>query len=75
MAMPSKYIHLIRAMHPGDVIYLIATGTHFDRTITSSCYRARIKVRTKNVVAVETDRVTACHLLRIERLSPAEKEI
>lgn len=64
---PTKYIHLIRAMRPGDIVYLIAHTPRFDRQVSASCYREGIKVTTTNVVAVNTDRVTACHLLRIER--------
>lgn len=66
---PNRYIHLIRAMLPGDIIYLIAHTPRFDRQVSGSCWREGIKVSTTNVVAVNIDRVTACHLLRIERIS------
>lgn len=67
---PSKYVHLLRAMRAGDVLYLVATAPRFDRHISGTVFKLGGKCETANFVAVLNDAATAHHILKITMLQP-----
>ena len=70
-----KYIHLLRAMRAGDVLYLAEdrmTG-RLDMAIASSVRRARGKIETTCFVAVNVEPTNAHRVVRVTCLKPLRK--
>ena len=59
------YIHLLRAMRAGDVLYLPENSERLDRAIVSSVSRDGGKVETACFVATNLDPIYAHRVVRI----------
>lgn len=64
------YIHLLRAMRPGDVIYLPEHEPLLDVAIVASVARECGKVETARFVATNLDPARAHRVVRITCLEP-----
>lgn len=72
---PSKYIHLLRAMRPGDVIYLPESLPRLDRALAASIYREGGKAETACLLASNLDPACSHRIVRITMIAPlARKE-
>jgi hypothetical protein len=67
---PSKYLHLLKAMRAGDVLYLPATAPRFDRQISGAVYLHDGSASTKNFIAVLGDAAKAHRIVRITMHKP-----
>ena len=68
-----KYRHLLRAMRPGDVIYLASTAPRMDRHITGAVYRGKGVAHTANFIAVLLDPSKAHRVVRVEMIKAMEE--
>lgn len=66
--MKSRYIHLLRAMERGDVLYLPERTRRLDRQIVAAVGREAGKCQTANFVAIQTDPETAHRVVRVTML-------
>ncbi len=64
------YLHVLRAMRPGDILYLASKHENFDRAIVASVTRACGKVETARFVAVNSIPETAHRVVRVTCLEP-----
>ena len=72
MAGKPNLTHLLRAMKPGDVIYLPETGGRLDRQITSVVYRNGGKAETAYFLATNLNPSTAHRIVRVKMIRPLE---
>lgn len=70
MGRKSKYVHLLRAMKPGDVVYLPATAPRFDRQLQGTAFIHRGRIEVCNMVAVMQHPPQAHHIVRVTMLKP-----
>lgn len=67
---PSTYVHLLRAMRPGDVLYLTGRHPRLDRAVVASVGRAGGKVETACFVAVNSIPELAHTVVRVTCIKP-----
>ena len=70
---PSKYVHMLRGMRKGDVLYIPEHHRRLDREIASTVWRGGGKVLTACFVATNLDPATAHRVIRITMRSPMRK--
>jgi hypothetical protein len=70
MGVHSKYIHLIRAMRKGDVLYLPETIQRLDRQIVASIGREGGRAQTACFVATNLEPLMAHRIVRIKMIEP-----
>jgi hypothetical protein len=63
----SKYVHLLRAMRAGDVIYLSGPS---DTSIVATVYRDAGRCETARFVAVNPDPAMAHAVIRVTMITP-----
>ncbi len=66
----TKYIHLLRAMRAGDVLYLPEHTERLDRALAASIYREGGKAETACFVATNLDPTSAHRVLRVTMVKP-----
>lgn len=60
-----KYVHILRAMRPGDVLYLVDQTTHLDHHICRAIGRNGGSASTHNFIAVGQDPASAHRVVRV----------
>lgn len=66
----SRYVHLLRAMRKGDVLYIPEHMPRLDKSITAVVFRCGGKCLTACFTAVTPDPSTAHRVVRITMLKP-----
>lgn len=66
----SKYIHLLRVMKPGDVLYLPEHTGRLDKAIYAAVHRRRGKAETACFVATTLDPDFAHRIVRVTMIEP-----
>ncbi len=69
----SKYVHLLRAMRAGDVLYLYEHTPRMDKAILASAYRNGGKCQTACFVATNLDPDFAHRVIRVTMTKPFEE--
>ena len=68
MSRKSRYIHTLRAMRKGDVVYLPDKPARLDKAVTATVWRGGGKCLTACFVAVNLDPATAHRVVRVTML-------
>jgi hypothetical protein len=73
MSTQLKYVHLLRAMRAGDVLYLTEHIPRLDKSIVIAVARAGGQCETACFVATNLDPATAHRVVRVTMITPLNK--